>query len=112
MKRTTKFMAILAVMLMLSSSAFAASPWTEADTYGGKVTQKLEFGVKNFLGGWTEIFRAPCCPCPMMKDACPLVKLGKGVVNSVVYTVGGALHLATFPIPVDIPLPHNGVQFD
>lgn len=103
-------------MLLTATSVFAASPWTMEDTYGEKVAGKLDFGVKNLLGGWMAIL--PCkSGCDMedknAKPYCPVVctkKLVKGLVNSVVYTVGGALHVVTFPVPVDIPLPNNGIQ--
>ena len=115
MKRSTKVMAFMAVCLLLASSAFAASPWTTESTYKGKVAAKLDFGVKNLLGGWTELL--PCnsaCAkdghktCPAM---CCAKSLGTGIVNAAIYTVGGAVHTATFLIPVDVPLPNDGVQF-
>ncbi len=114
MMHSTKIMALLVVALLFSSSAFAASPWTTEPTYGKKVAGKLDFGAKNLLGGWIALL--PChsgCAknhyktCPGM---CCVKSLGTGVMNAVVYTVGGALHTATFFIPVDVPLPNNGVQ--
>ena len=114
MKRSFKVMAMLVVTLLLASSAFAASPWTTEPTYGKKVAAKLDFGLKNLLGGWTEIFTYPAnCPMDTDKKYCPIkctkkVLLGAG--NAVVYTLGGIVHTATFLIPVDVPLPNNGVQ--
>ncbi len=114
MKNSLKVFAVLAVALLLSAStASAASPWTMETTYGKKVAGKLDFGVKNLLGGWMAIL--PCkSGCDVSKEGCPGMccakNLGMGLVNAVVYTVGGALHVVTFPIPVDVPLPNNGIQ--
>ena len=114
MKRSIKIMALLVMAVLFTSSAFAASPWTKEATYGKKVAGKLDFGVKNLLGGWMAVL--PChSRCAMNNHKnCPGVccakSLGMGLVNAVVYTVGGALHTATFFIPVDVPLPNDGIQ--
>ncbi len=115
MNRSTKMFAFVVAAILMASSAYAASPWTTEPTYQKKVAGKLDFGVKNFLGGWTALL--PChSACAMnghktCPGLCCVKSLGMGVVNAVVYTVGGALHTATFLIPVDVPLPDNGVQF-
>jgi len=117
MKNSFKIFALLAVALMIATSAFAASAWTQEDTYGKKVAGKLDYGVKNLLGGWLAIL--PCSSgCDMDKDTnakpyCPIhctKKLGLGLVNAVAYTVGGALNVATFPVPVDIPILNEGIK--
>ena len=115
MKKSFKLLTLLAVAMLIATTAFAASPWTQADTYADKVRGKLDFGMKNLLGGWTAIF--PCSNgCKMKSDngGCPSVccvkNMGMGIVNAITYTVGGALHVVTFPIPVDVPLPGDGVQ--
>ena len=93
--------------MMVTTSAFAGhhdSHWTEADSYAEKTKQKLDYGMKNLLGGWTNIF----CRCEKEKNSenyCPIRGFLKGSVKAVVSTVGGALHTATFPIPVDFPIP-------
>ncbi len=89
---------------------FKASPWTEKTSYGDKMTGKLEFGLKNLLGGWTAIFSTPT----HFQNEGKNVYLGtaKGLVKGVIYTVGGALHTLTFPIPIDVPLPNGGVSFE
>lgn len=106
-----KFLAI-AIMLgvMFAPAAMAASPWTEGKTYSEKVTGKFSFGFKNLFLGWTEIFYQPHAASVDGKNAWS--GLGKGLVYSLADTVGGAVHLVTFPIPVDVPLPENGVNFD
>ncbi len=109
MKKIALLMLALAVLLT-SSSAFAASPWTEKESYKDKTVGKVDFGFKNFLGGWTELFNRPIKYHKEGKSASEGAVVG--LYNAVVYTVGGALHLVTFPIPVDVPLPNNGVSFE
>jgi len=108
---------VYAVMLMPNVAfaggtdcEFKASPWVEKTSYGDKMTGKLEFGLKNLLGGWTAIFSTPT----KFQNEGKNVYLGtaKGLVKSVIYTVGGALHTLTFPIPIDVPLPNGGVSFE
>lgn len=109
MKKTVAVMLIvMAVAVFGSGPVFAASPWTTEPTWIEKSAKKLEFGLKNALLGWTEIGT----------EAVEYKNNGKNVFQGVavgfweaiVYTVGGALHVATFPIPLDVPLPENGVQ--
>ena len=98
--------------LFTATSAFAAtpSPWTTQTTYQDKVLHKLDFAVKNTLGGWTQIFRAPMKA--HTEKTCPIRGTFYGIYTAVADTAGGLLHLVTFPIPqIDIPLPDNGVQF-
>jgi len=107
-KKTVALVVIFA--LCLAPAAFAASPWTSGESYSDKVKGKLEFGLKNFLGGWTEIITRPA---EAKKNGnCSLKGLGVGIMNAVVYTVGGVIHTATFPIPLDVPLPNNGVSLE
>lgn len=112
MKKIT-VMFLLVALFVSPVAGFAASPWTEEATYGEKVTGKIQFGLKNVLFGWLDIFMEPirtyngCTKCDNTWKA-----VGKGLVDGVVNEVGGALHLVTFPIVADIPLPENGVQFD
>lgn len=110
MKKSLAFFLALTIVLACGS-AFAASPWTDQPTYKDKVLGKLDFAVKNTLGGWTEIFNRPI---KFHKDG---KNVSEGVIMGVYYavadTVGGLLHLVTFPIPqIDVPLPNNGVQFE
>ena len=107
-------MSVLLVVLMVagfSGLGYAASPWTEQQGYVNQMKGKLDFGVKNLLGGWTELLRQPVKAC--QEKACAIRGTGKGILNAVVYTVGGALHTVTFPFTfIDVPLPNNGVQLD
>ncbi len=110
MKNALRIFSLLLVVMMFSSVAYAASPWTEQSTYADKVVHKLDFGIKNLFGGWTEIFTAPMRAKDAGKNC--MSGVGEGLMNAIVYTVGGALHTATFPLPIDVPLPNNGVSFD
>lgn len=81
------------------------SPWRSEVTYGDQAKSKLGFGAKNLLLGWTELFTEPV----EQKSA---LGIGQGLGNAVMDTVGGFLHLVTFPFTsVDVPLPENGVNF-
>ena len=75
---------------------YTASPWTHEMGWSNRAVNKLGFGAKNLLLGWTELVVQP-------KDAMSsggnfFTGLGKGVVNAVGDTLGGAAHLVTFPI--------------
>ena len=87
-------------------SMFPASDWTRETTYPAKVSQKLGFGFLNMTAGWTAFFYEPT------KDGNFFINLGKGVLYMTTNTVGGVLHAATFPIPIDIPLPHGGIAYE
>ncbi len=86
-----------------TASMFPASDWTRETTYSAKVSQKLGFGFLNMTAGWTAFFYEPTKEGNFFKN------LGKGVLYMATNTVGGVLHAATFPIPIDIPLPHGGI---
>lgn len=111
---------LVAALMLVPSLSFAASPWTTKATYKEKMMGKLDFGVRNLLGGWTEILTEPHeeCPCAEQnkgksagdKASGVVVGIFRGVAYGLIDTAGGALHLVTFPITqVDVPLPENGV---
>lgn len=110
MKQSMKFATWVFAFLMISSAAFAGSPWAGEGSYADQVKGKLDFGLKNVLGGWTELLDEPM-NAPRTADG--IAKgIGKGIYNAVVYTLGGVLHTVTFPvIQIDIPIPDNGVSF-
>ena len=115
MKRLIGISLLILTAMSTSTAAFAAcefkaSPWTEKTAYADKTTGKLEFGLKNLLGGWTAIFSTPTKFQNEGKNV--LLGTGKGLVKGIFYTVGGALHTVTFPIPIDVPLPEGGVSFE
>ncbi|MFH1208496.1 MAG: hypothetical protein V1673_02915 [Candidatus Omnitrophota bacterium] len=104
-----KIMSLVIVLSMiLAPVVFAASPWTEEKTYGEKTVGKLGFGLTNTCLGWTKIFTTPNDYSNEGKNAWSGV--GQGFIDAVVVTIGGAVQLVTFPIPVDVPLPGNGVD--
>ncbi len=106
-----KLLAILIMLgVMFAPAAMAQSPWMAEKTYSEKVTGKLGFGFTNLFLGWTQIFYQPHVASVDGKNAWS--GLGKGLVYGLADTLGGAIHLVTFPIPVDVPLPENGVNFD
>ncbi|MBI4354216.1 MAG: hypothetical protein HY595_03165 [Candidatus Omnitrophica bacterium] len=108
----TKRLGVWAVVLALvaaPTAAFAASPWASEATYVGKAKGKFVYGLKNGLLGWTEIFSEPAEA--IQGGGNFFVGIGEGLFNGVGQTVGGALHLATFPIPqIDVPLPEGGTS--
>jgi hypothetical protein len=88
---------------------YTASPWTSEVGYTNRLVGKVGFGVKNLLLGWTELFTEP--KEAMDEGGNFFVGLGKGLLNGVLDTVGGAVHLVTFPITaLDAPLPEGGTQ--
>ena len=104
---------VAAAVLAAPVSAFAGdcackpSEWTTKTTYKDKAVGKLEFGIKNFFGGWTEIFTEPKEAHDAKGNV--LEGVGKGIVHGLVDTVGGILHIATFPITgLDVKLPEGG----
>ncbi len=103
---------LLACTLFLNPSGFSAienwqaSPWTQEKTYVEKSVGKLGFGILNFATGWTALFFEPT------RYSNKFTGIAKGIWRTVTNEAGGALHIATFPIPVDLPLPDGGVHFD
>lgn len=107
MKKSMRTCAVLLALTLIPAVAFAASPWTSETTYTAKTKGKLVFGLKNLLGGWSEVITQPINYHQAEKSGG--AGIAKGLFNAVVYTVGGALHVVTAPIPVDVPLPNNGI---
>ncbi len=91
-----------------SFTSVKPSLWTKQESYGDKTVHKLGFGLLNITMGWTAI------PFQVSNhiDTNPFTGLAKGIWLAATNTVGGVLHAATFPIPLDIPLPVGGVQFE
>ena len=90
--------------------ASAASSWASGATYSDKAVGKLKYGVVNTLLGWTSLFTTPYEATQAGDNL--FVGIGQGLWNGVGQTVGGALHLVTFPITqIDVPLPEGGVTF-
>ena len=101
-------MLLVMVLLVGPSMGFAASPWLSGETYGDRISGKMQFGLKNVLLGWVDLFYEPNKAANEKTNV--WAGAGKGLVDTVMNIGGGAFHLVTFPIPVDFPLPDNGVQ--
>lgn len=84
---------------------YPASTWTQTEPYTEKIGHKLGYGFLNFATGWTALFFEPYRHNNLTSG------LADGIVKTVVYSFGGAVHMLTFPIPVDVPLPAGGVSF-
>lgn len=87
-------------------ASFPASDWTLEKTYTDKISHKLGFGFLNITAGWTAFFYEPA----LAKNF--FAGLATGTLYTFTNTVGGVLHAATFPIPLDIPLPHGGISYE
>lgn len=101
---------LLAVVFLgsLSGAGLAASPWKEQTGYANQLKYKLDFGFRNTLLGWSEVITEPWEA--HKENGSILESAGRGIWNAVADTIGGILHLATFPLTmVDLPLPENGV---
>ena len=95
--------------LALAGGMSAGSSWAQETGYVNQAKGKLVYGVKNVLLGWTELFTQPYEDAQNGENV--LLGIGKGVWNAVGQTIGGALHLVTFPIPaIDVPLPEGGTH--
>lgn len=98
-----------AALFLAPMAASAASPWADEMSYSEQAVAKLKYGVKNTLLGWTSLFRTPAAEVEAGENI--IVGIGKGVWNGVGQTVGGVVHLVTFPITqIDIPLPEGGTD--
>ena len=103
-----KFSAILLSLVLIASPAWC-SPWAEMETYGAKTGGKAIFGAKNLLLGWTALFTEPVKYRYYIEKKKSWEGLWIGVSKTVLYTATGAIHLVTFPIPVDFPNMGEGV---
>ena len=85
------------------------SPWTSEMGYGNRVGHKLEFGVKNLLLGWLDLFKEPHEAYAAKGNV--LKGIGYGLKDTLENELGGVVHVLTFPITsVDAPLPEGGLQ--
>ena len=96
----------------LAQESKSASPWTQAASYQEKALHKLDFGLKNTFFGWTELFEEPWTAWRNNKEECLCKAKMRGLAHAIQDTLGGALHVASFPLTqVDLPLPENGVEY-
>ena len=108
--RTLWKVSLVALLLAMTPAlASADSPWAEQEGYTNRAGGKFAFGLENAALGWTEIFSEPVESGQQKENIA--VGFGRGLWNMIGDTVGGALHLATFPFTtIDVPLPENGTQ--
>ena len=98
-----------AAMTLSLTKDYTASPWTSEVGWSNRALGKLGFGLKNVLLGWTDLFVEP--KETMDGGGNILVGLGVGLKDALENTIGGALHVVTFPITnLDVPLPEGGTQ--
>jgi hypothetical protein len=106
----TRLLVLPILLCVMAGSVYAgpvqSSDWTREPTYLGKISQKLGFGFLNITAGWTALFFEPA------RDKNFFAGVAKGIGYTFTNTVGGILHAATFPIPVDIPLPQGGIAYE
>ena len=99
----------LALFMAAPAAASAASPWTNEVDYNSKAIGKLKYGLVNTFLGWTELFQEPYEAAQYGENF--FVGLGRGLVYGVADTVGGVLHVVTFPVTnLDVPLPEGGTD--
>lgn len=110
MKKLSLLLVIALLFSAVPNTAWAASPWTEGKTYQEKMFGKLDFGIKNVVLGPMHLISDPLHGISKEGALGGFRGLGEGLYHGLTYTVGGALHLLTFPITnLDVPLPDNGV---
>ena len=111
MKKLSLLLIMVLMMSALPAIGWAGSPWTTETTQHDKMMGKLGYGMKNLLLGWTEIIKRPIQGAKDEQFIGFGKGLGIGLYNGVMDTVGGALHVVTFPVTgLDIPLPGGGVE--
>lgn len=89
---------------------YEQSSWTSEIDYPAQVMMKLIFGAKNLLLGWTDLFTEPNHSSEIGEAG--TIGMMRGLKDTFLNTIGGALHLATFPITsFDPTLPQGGVKF-
>lgn len=104
-----KSLIFLFSVLLLTGQNGWSSPWSEGKNYGEKTGDKAIFGVKNTLLGWTAIFTETVKYEHYLEKKKGWEGLCIGIAKSIIYTANGAVHLVTFPIPVDFPDMGEGV---
>lgn len=111
MKKFPRIISLFFILALLSANAWAfenwqPSPWVKTSPYTEKIINKLGFGTLNFLTGWTALLFEPT------RYDNKFTGIIKGAWRTITNTAGGAIHVVTFFIPVDVPLPDGGVHFD
>ena len=88
---------------------YTPSPWTHEMGYKEQATHKFVYGGKNALLGWLELYNEPRDAIRAKQNF--FIGMGHGIRNMLGDTIGGVLHVATFPFTqLDVPLPEGGVD--
>lgn len=88
---------------------FTPSEWAKKPTYLQRVAGKLSFGLKNLLLGWTDLFKEPAQA--VREETNLIAGTLTGVKEAIQNTVGGALHIISFPVTaIDPTLPDGGIR--
>ncbi|MBU9888820.1 MAG: exosortase system-associated protein, TIGR04073 family [Candidatus Omnitrophica bacterium] len=103
MKKIISLAVLFAMLLAPVGFAATPSPWTEEKSYTDKLVGKLGYGLTNGVLGWSKLFSTPKEYAATDKNM--WAGVGQGLVDTVMTTVLGAVHLVTFPVPVDVPIP-------
>ena len=88
---------------------YTPSEWTENVGYMDRAKHKFVFGAKNTFLGLGELYQEPR---EAAREETSIMKgIGRGMAHMLGDTVGGALHVVTFPITaVDVILPEGGTD--
>ncbi len=116
-KRISLWLFILAFVISVTpayagmgSLDIKASAWKSSKGSKGEVAkEKLLFGLKNTFLGWTEILTETYDGFKKEGKEAPWAFI-KGIANAVLDTAGGILHVVTFPLSIDVPLPEGGTD--
>ena len=109
MGKFAKIVLLALLLAMIPAVASAESPWAEQKGYPNRAGGKFAYGLENTALGWTELFSEPVESGKNHENVA--VGFGRGIWNTIGDTVGGVLHLVTFPLTtVDVPLPEGGTQ--
>ena len=115
MRKLSVLLLVLFALTLVPAAGWACSdsPWKAKATEHEKRLGKLDFGFKNLMFGWTEVITEPIHHFRDAKEnklGSGLRGLGVGLYHGVADTLGGALHILTFPLTrVDVRLPEGGV---
>ena len=98
-----------AKMTLSMTKDYTASPWTNEVGWSNRALSKLGFGLKNLLLGWADLITEPKAALDEGDNF--FVGLGAGLKDGLENTLGGVVHIVTFPLTeLDAPLPEGGTQ--
>lgn len=98
------FFSFLISFTPASFAFFKPSAWTKETSYTEKISAKAGFGIMNMGTGWMALLFEPYYS--------GWKGLATGPFYMITNTAGGMIHAATFPIPLDVPLPQGGIAYE